>query len=361
MAPQQCTMPVEESYAVSQTLPMMCAAAGAGVTTVAVRSPEPPALAERVQQLWDQLQPKIAAPGPLIWYHERQPELRQLEVLDEKQPHLLAWHMLHRLRPFLEDVEGRVSMNYMASVIAHRATYHMDYSPLVWALGLEQTVAPATSSPLPPPLHPPLPPPCKDLLLQRTLQIMGTMRSWSFATRSQQLRCIQQVLEQLQQQQAHTKVLGSVEIPLRLWWLCGDAEQPEAFWQLLRDVPELHWAVAYMPRELEVEDVQPVADGFMQLGLLAGWDPEDVWWLVCRLDNAVGDRDRVLQVFGTLALQAPHHPSLDCLGPLLLQLASNARRRRKLSYPRGKFGEPDPDESPEWETQVIVHSWPIRL
>jgi hypothetical protein len=122
---------------------------------------------------------------------------------------------------------------------------------------------------------------------------------------------------------------------MRLWWLF-DADY---FWQVLVAVPALQRAAGYMPRELQVDEVQPIADGLIQHGLLAAWDPADLWLLVCRLDNSVGDRDRILEVFSSLALQEPYHPALDCLGAMLLHMASNPRRH--LSYPRGEYADSD--------------------
>jgi hypothetical protein len=292
------------------------------------------ALSGQVQELLDKLLLLIAANDPVLNSRHGPEELQYLQELDQTQPGLLAWHVLPHLWPHIND--GRLNCS-ISTYSLNRMVEYTDYSPLVWALGLEQPVAPATSSPLPAVPDPPLDDEGKAHLL---FEIVDKLRcAKASAIRAQHLTYMWQVMEQLQQQQPD--VLSRTDLPYQLWLLCDAFDRPNAFWDFFHALPTLQQAAGFMPRQLRVEHVQPVADGLMQSGLLPGWDVDDVWWLVCRLDNAVGGKDQVLQVFGTLALHAPYHPAFDHLGAMLLKFASNARRRRQLLHPTGTFADAD--------------------
>jgi hypothetical protein len=144
-----------------------------------------------------------------------------------------------------------------------------------------------------------------------------------------------QILEQLQQQQPDLLDDFVVEHPdymVRLWRLCNAAGEGDAFWQILRDFLEVQTAAGYMAFELGKMEVQPAVDAWMQSGLLHTCGPEDIWMFAALLDFSFDDRERILAMFGTLALQQPCHEAFVCLGPLLLHLGGNARCRR----PKGR-------------------------
>jgi hypothetical protein len=140
----------------------------------------------------------------------------------------------------------------------------------------------------------------------------------------QHLACIKSIVQQLQQQRP--ALLEDPKLPLQLWRLCCAAQAPDTFWQMVQANPELQQGVcSSMVQEVALEEVASLAEGLVRLGLLVRCSVEDIWWLVARLDNAAGDKDSVLQVFGILAAVSPHHPALEPLGEVLLKYLSNGR------------------------------------
>jgi hypothetical protein len=60
---------------------------------------------------------------------------------DIQQPDLLIWHGLALLQPHFDNVGNPVDANIIWHFVMERLEYRNDFSPLVWALGLQQPVA----------------------------------------------------------------------------------------------------------------------------------------------------------------------------------------------------------------------------
>jgi hypothetical protein len=253
-------------------------------------------------------------------------ELDHLITHEMYDPGYLVWHGLPFVRPFFMDLGGMQDPDIITSFVSERRERFHDLSPLAWALGLQQPLPSENSSPMPPPLHPPLPLEFKvDLLNQQVRQIeehcsgVATFQYYSTVSGDYvaDLRCI---LQQLQQQQ-QPEVLEGFTCLRELWQLCALARHLPAFWQLLREVPALQQHAAGLVRHVQGKEVLSLAQGLVSLGLLPQCTPEEIWWLVARLDHVTGDRGKVLMLFEQLALQQPWHGAFDHLGHLLLQYA----------------------------------------
>lgn len=279
--------------------------------------------------------------------------LADLNNLDALQPGLLAWHVLPWLRPLLNDVGGLVKSDRVVCNFFDRAVHLMDYSPLVWALGLDQPVAPATSSPLPPPPGPPLPASVQHKLLIRTAKQLTEITP-RVGSLHQHVSCLQEVVQQAQQQRP--AALGCTRLLPELWRLHNKAQALGTFWQLVGTCPALQPGACGMAGWIAAAEVAPAAEALLQSGLLPQATTGDIWWWVARLDNATGDRARVLELFGTLALQAPHHPALDCLAALLLQYARNDQQQ-VTHNPRGAFLQ-QPKQMASWGQEISKWSEP---
>jgi hypothetical protein len=273
--------------------------------------------------------------------------------LPKPQQKELAWHVLAQLRPHLHDMDGPVSNRDFEQVVVTRAAVHGDYSPLVWALGLQQPVAPGTSSPLPPPADPPLETIDLEFYLVRIVSAIKHERNIHLHFSSTpklsiqgHLSAIQQAIAQLSEEQRQFLLGEHVSNTLTedLWALYRCAASTQPFWQLVKEHPTLHPGVFDMVKYLPAEEVQQVAKRLLQLVPLTSCTTDDIWWLVARLDNAAGDRDLVLRVLASLAQQAPQHDALFVMGDLLLKYVENSSKP-KVFHPAGRFSGPC---SPVW-------------
>jgi hypothetical protein len=168
----------------------------------------------------------------------------------------------------------------------------------------------------------------------------------------QHVSFLQQLMEQVQQHQP--AALQCTRLLPELWRLCNKAQMRNTFWRLVHTCPALQPGACAMAGWITAAEVAPVAEGLLQSGLLPRCTSGDIWWLVARLDNAAGDSGRVLEVFGLLALQAPHHPALKCLGDLLVQYIRNARQQAS-QQPGGAFFQ-QPKRMASWGQEIS--QWP---
>jgi hypothetical protein len=120
-------------------------------------------------------------------------------------------------------------------------------------------------------------------------------------------------------------VLRDPEFALRLWRLCHAAGVPDTFWRKVEGWPALQQAACSMAQHPDPLEVHLLVEGLSMSTVLGHCSPTDVWQWVARCDANLDGLDLVCQLWGMLALRAPHHPALSCLGLLLLQYAHNAR------------------------------------
>jgi hypothetical protein len=289
--------------------------------------------------------------------------------MDRWESQLRVWHVLPLLRPHFKDMGGTLGADVIREFV-EEGILRDDYSPMVWALGLQERVVLDASSPLPPSPQPPLSTNMKRDVLIHALDAVYEHND-QLALHLPLLTC---VLEQLLQREPEA-LPGEAVTTWHLWRICYDADAPcstcSTFWGMVRGYPILQAGACQVAPFLHSEEVQLYVEGLLEAGLLAACSPADIWWWVARLDNAAGDRDMVLQLLGTLALQQPDHGALDYLGPLLLQYARKEAPRKKprqqqqpKQHPRGDYGRgrrPDMMASRRLQAHVSVDKLAVNM
>jgi hypothetical protein len=302
------------------------------------------ALAPEVQEIWTPYLVRLAAAktaddGIDQW------SMSELAEHDSEEPDLLVWHGLAHMRPYFTDVGGTEDPGVIGYFVTERLEEHYDLGPLLWALGLQPSVVSTECSPLPPPLQPPLSPEAKASLLEEAVEHIerdcerwARKLYWPHRT-TYYLAALRSIFLELQEQQP--EVLKGFSGTRLLWNLHETAREVQAFWHLLVEVPALQRDIQFLTQELHVMQPVHVAQGLVSLGLLPQCAPEDIWWLVARLDHATGDRGKVLMLFEQLALQQPWHGAFDHLGHLLLHFAQRQALFKQTSGQDPTFQKPE--------------------